>query len=385
METMNEKFEIIRPYNDDEINPALLRVISNPLFKDIVKYLYDGQDYDRVIESFKNIDSIYKFQKLFSDYAVKKTVEKTSSSLTHGGIENLDSNKSYLFIANHRDIVLDSAIMQILLLGNGHKTSQITFGSNLMSSQFIIDLGKMNKMFTFYRGGNRVEQYHNAMLHSAYIHHTIKNSIDSIWIAQRDGRTKDGNDKTQIGLIKMLLLGHNEVGETLKTLNIVPITTSYEFEPCDFLKVRETYCSENSIYVKTLDEDFHSVMYGITGFKGKIHVQFGTPLNDFITHIEMSEINQNLKVELIVQEIDRQIYSNYKLYAVNYIAYDLFHNQNTFENEKYKIDEKERFINYVKSKIAQIDGDKIKLQSLFYKLYANVLINFLKTEKNAVK
>ncbi len=377
---MNNKFDIIRPYIDGEIKPAIERTIANPLFKHVIHYLYENRNYEDVIAELKNINSVDMFQEVFSDYAVKKTVEKTSSGLTYGGLENLDNSKSYLFVANHRDIVLDSAIMQIILLGNKHKTSEITFGSNLMSSQFIIDLGKMNKMFTFYRGGNKLEQYNNALLHSGYINHTIKEKKESVWIAQRDGRTKDGNDKTQISLIKMFYMHHydKDICKTLESLNIVPVCISYEYEPCDIFKVKELYLSEKGKYEKSAQEDFESVMYGIKSFKGKIHMQFGTALNNFINQLSSTSVNKNDIADLIAKEIDKQIHINYKLNPVNYIAYDLINDSNKFKDKQYSDIQLNDFIKYADDKLNFIDEDKTKLRDYFYKIYSNPVVNFLK-------
>jgi hypothetical protein len=377
MDNYLDQFEVIRPYNDDEVNPAIQRVIVNPLFKGMVNYLYEGQDYNQVIERFRNIKSVDGFQKAFSDHAVKRTLEKTANGLTTTGADKLDTSKGFLFVSNHRDIVLDSAIMQILLLQNGHNTSQITFGSNLMTSQLIIDLGKLNKMFTFYRGGSRVEQYHNAMLHSAYIHHTIKNTNESIWIAQRDGRTKNGDDRTQTGLLKMFSLGSKDICESLANLNIVPLTISYEYEPCDVFKVREAYFSEKGKYIKGENEDFESVMYGITKYKGKIHMEFGVPLNDFIRKLSESSADQNEKALLIAQEIDRQNHLNYKLNGVNYIAHDLLFANNNHLNKHYSADEVIQFEDYIAQKLLLIEGDKAKLRDYFIRMYANPVINYL--------
>ncbi|OFX80471.1 MAG: hypothetical protein A2X12_04305 [Bacteroidetes bacterium GWE2_29_8] len=378
---LKEQFEILRPYNDEEAKYAIERIISNPLFIGIAQYIFEDKPIENVFSEFKNISTIDKFQSFFSDYAVKQTVKKTSTGLTFGGLDNLDKNTPYLFIANHRDIVLDSAIMQILLLENGHKTTQITFGDNLMSNQFIIDLGKMNKMFTFYRSGSRIDQYKNALLHSAYIHHVIKEKKESIWIAQRDGRTKDGNDKTQAGLIKMLIAGQGNIIDSLINLNIVPISTSYEYEPCDIQKVNELYMSKKTNYVKSKGEDLKSVMSGITGFKGRIHVQFAKPLNDFIKKLTSQSINTNEIIDAIVKEIDYQIYINYKLREASYISYDMLNNNNNFINQKYSKIDAEKFGKYMENKISLIEGNKIELQSLFLKIYANPLINFIEATK----
>jgi len=370
-----DKFDLMRPYNDAEVAPALKRIIENQLFKVVVGYLYDDKTYDEVIKELKDVNSVYGFQKIFSDYAVKKIIEKTSDGLSYSGLENLDSAKPYLFIANHRDIVLDSAIMQIILFGNNYNTSQITFGDNLMSSQFVVDLGKMNKMFTFYRGGCRNEQYENALLHSAYIHHTIKNNKESVWIAQRDGRTKDGNDATQVSLIKMLSMGCKNMAEALESLNIVPVAISYEYEPCDIQKTYELYHKEHMKYVKAADEDFKSVMSGITSFKGKIHLHFGSPLNCFLRNIQKGDDTKNDIATQTAAEIDKQIYRNFKLHPFHYIAFDILNNIRQYAGIEYTEEKRRIFEKYMKKNIDTITGDKEKLTAIFCRIYANPVIN----------
>lgn len=377
MESIKEKFEIIRPYKDSEVKEAIGRLTEDPRFGEILTYLYDGSNLDELISLFKSIETIDEFQIKFSGRAVQRIIDKTSSGFSYGGLDKLDPNVSYLFVANHRDIVLDSAIMQLVLVSNGHKTSEITFGSNLMSSQFVVDLGKINKMFTLYRGGTRIEQYKNALLHSAYIHHSICNKNESIWIAQRDGRTKDGSDKTQVGLLKMFSLGHKDVCTRLKDLNIVPLTISYEYEPCDSSKAREIYIKgEGAEYVKHPNEDLESVIHGIRGYKGKVHMEFGEPLNNFIEELAKEESDANEKIAKIAEEIDRQIYLNYQLNAINYIAYDLMMNSSRYK-DKYNSKEVLEFENYISKKVEKIEGDPNKLREYFLKIYGNPVANYL--------
>lgn len=372
---MNDQFELIRPYNDEEVKPALERVMSNSNFKHVINYLYESCAHKEIIDSFGLIDSVSSFQKTFSDYAVDKVIEKTSGGLTFGGLENLEKSKPYLFIANHRDIVLDAAFLQSVLIKNNFNTTQITFGSNLMSSQFIIDLGKMNKMFTFYRGGSRIEQYQNAILHSKYIHFTIEEKKDSIWIAQRDGRTKNGNDRTQIALIKMLSMGYDDICDALKNLNIVPVSISYEYEPCDHFKVKETIYSQKEKYIKAPNEDLESVLYGITSYKGKIHLEFGKPLNDFINQLDKSCYNRNEIAEVVVKELDYQILTNFKLNKNNYISYDLMHGSDVFLNKYYSIEDLNHFVEYVNKKIKFVEIEEKIFKKYFYEMYATPIVN----------
>ena len=310
--------------------------------------------------------------------AIWKIVNSTSTGLTWSGLENLDRDKAYLYIANHRDILLDSAILQIILDREEFETSEITFGSNLMDQGFITDFGRMNRMFTVKREGNVKELYDISRQLSAYIRHVIIDKNTSVWIAQRNGRTKDGNDLTQTGLLKMLnMSGDKDFKKSFSELNIVPLTISFEYEPCDDLKVQELYLSSlHTKYVKSPGEDLNSILTGIKQPKGKIHVAFGKT----ITASDLEEIdksnNENDKIKNLAAYIDKQIYQNFKLNAVNYIAYDLLNKTNVFENN-YTAQDKDNFLNYITKKINELKGETEVLKNLFITLYANPVINKL--------
>ncbi len=370
-----ELFEHIRPYRDHEVKSAIHRLMSHPAFEGVLNYLYEEADMEELRQQFLEIDSIDRFQHFFSSHTVKRIIDKTSRGLTHQGVDHLDPSTPYLFVANHRDIVLDAAIMQYLLYTNGYTTSQITFGENLMSGQMVLDLGKLNKMFTFYRGGTKIEQYRNAVTNSAYINHVIKTEKESIWIAQRNGRTKNGDDKTQTGLLKMFAVGNKNLSGTLAGLNMVPVTISYETEPCDIQKVRELYMAIRETYVKAPDEDFMSIMSGITGQKGRIHFSFGTPLNSFIEALVAEGLRDNEVIGRITGEIDRQVYHDYKLWPGNYIAHDLLNDTGQYEKH-YTGEEKGAFEETMNQKIATLEGfDQNELRLMYLEMYANPVTN----------
>lgn len=365
-----DQFDIIRPYYDHEVKPAIERLLNYPNFEGVLKYLFGDVDREELMSSFRNIETIKQFQVFFSYYTVKTIVEKTSNGLTQTGREELDTSSPYLFVANHRDIVLDAAIMQYLLSKGGHKTSQITFGENLMTEQFLLDLGKLNKMFTFYRGGSKITQYRNAKINSAYINHVLKEQKESIWIAQRNGRTKDGNDRTQTGLIKMLVMGGGDICESLAGLNIVPVAISYEIEPCDIQKTRELYLSQKNTYVKSPNEDFMSIMAGITGDKGRIHFSFGTPLNKFLDELKTRKLDNNEIIEEITKEIDRQIFLGFKCWPASYIAADLIEESTRFA-QYYSKEDKTGFEAGMRAKTGSLEGmDQEELQTIYLQMYA---------------
>jgi hypothetical protein len=372
---LNQQFEIIRPYHDHEVKGAVERLVNHPRFESVLNYLFQGVSIQELTENFKSIETVDQFQVFFSNHTVKTIVDRTSRGLTDQGSEHINPEKPYLFVANHRDIVLDAAIMQYLLYMHRHRTSQITFGENLMSEQLLLDMGKLNKMFTFYRGGSRIEQYNNAVINSAYINHVIKEKKESIWIAQRNGRTKDGNDRTQPGLIKMLTVGSKDIGETLANLNIVPVTISYEIEPCDIQKVRELYIARRKEYVKSPGEDYMSILAGITGEKGRIHYAFGKPLNAFIQSLASKHLHANEIIDKIAYEIDRQVFNDYKLWPGNYIASDMLSDSSKY-SDRYTLEERGIFEETMNRKIEALEGfDVPELRIMFQQMYANPVRN----------
>lgn len=371
-------FEDLRPYYDEESAEVMKRIAHDPYYHKAMQYLWPGITEEQAIQKALDTKSPYEFQTGYMHHAIWTIVNQTSDGLTYSGIDKLDKNKAYLYIANHRDILLDSAILQIILDKEEFETSEITFGSNLMDRGFITDFGRMNRMFTVKREGNVKELYDISRQLSAYIRHTILDKNVSVWIAQRNGRTKDGNDMTQTGLLKMLQMsGNGSFIKNFTELNIVPLSISFEYEPCDALKVQELYLSElHSKYVKAPGEDLNSIITGIQQPKGKINMHFGQP----ITQKELEDIdiapNENEKIKLLAGLIDRQIHQGYKLNPTNYVAYDLLHATNVFESS-YTPEEKTRFTDYMNSHLKQLKGEEDVLRSLFLKLYANPVMNKL--------
>lgn len=364
-------FEDIRPYYNHEAREVMLRLIENPVFFKLINYLWPQMTMQEVQSRANKVFSNMDFQLQFMHQAIRTIVANTATDLTHSGFENLDKNDSYLFIANHRDILLDSAILQILLVENNFSTSEITFGNNLMDNGFITDFGKLNRMFTVLREGTNKELYEISRKLSAYIRHTIVDKKTSVWIAQRNGRTKDGLDSTQTGLLKMLnISGSGNFEENYAPLKIVPLTISYEYEPCDVLKAKELYLSSlHTKYKKTQDEDLNSIITGIKQQKGRIHMAVGTPIAEELKS-DSSLTNENEKTKRLASLIDRQIYMNYKLWPTNYIAADLLNNTNTYR-VNYTDNEKNNFINYMSKSLSNVEGDLDALKQLFLKIYAN--------------
>lgn len=370
-------FEVLRPYYDSETEEVMKRLAYDKTYLKVMAYLWPKMSEEEAIQKALNTKSPCEFQTGYMHHAIWSIINSTTTSFTYNGTEHLDKNKAYLYIANHRDILLDSALLQVILDKEEFETSEITFGSNLMEQGFITDFGKMNRMFMVKREGTVKELYDISRQLSAYIRHTILDKNVSVWIAQRNGRTKDGNDQTQTGLLKMLQMsGGKDFVKSFSELNIVPLTISFEYEPCDALKVQELYLSTlHSKYVKAPGEDLNSIITGIQQPKGKIHVTFGKPIKNELHEID-KVANDNEKIKLLASYIDKQIHQNYKLHEVNYIAYDILNQTNVFE-ANYSTDAKEKFIKYMDNNIQKLKGEDDVLRNLFLKLYANPVVNKL--------
>jgi len=367
----NEVLDDLRPYYNEEIASAMHRIADSEHFPALFSYAFPNREIEEVRNEVRTYTSIADFQDRVMKIFNEQVISRTTSQLTYNGYENLDKNKQYLFISNHRDIVMDASLFQYILhCIFGHPTSEITFGSNLMSSQLIIDIGKSNKMFKVIRGGNFKDFYENSLHLSEYIRYAILDKKESIWIAQRNGRTKDGQDATDQGIIKMFYMSSpdNPV-KALAELNIVPISISYQWEPCDTLKALELYQSRLEKYVKKPGEDSNSILTGITQQKGNVHISVGKPLSEE----DLAPLNglPNNKFNMQAAElIDNQIYRHYKLTCNNYIAHDL-RSQSKQYASKYTEEERQLFVQrYNEVFDFDVENKKI-LGNIFLGIYAN--------------
>lgn len=359
-------FEETGPYHDSEIPAAIVRVGENPFFPAIVKYLFPDADFRTFKEEFSKIKTIDEFQTKVMLKAIWSIVHKSCSEFTWEGFDQLDNDHRYMFIANHRDILLDAALLQIVLNANHIQTSEITFGSNLMQGDLVIDIGKMNKMFRIVRGGTVHDFYRNSMEVSSYMRYALLEKDESVWIAQRNGRTKDGDDWTESAVLKMFSISSPKpFVENLGELNITPVAISYEFEPCDFMKTQELYISKYQQYIKEPGEDLRS----ITQFKRQVHLAV-TPT---ITKEELNECDKqekNMKFSSLAATIDKRIHNHYKIWNNNYIAYDILNNTRQY-SDRYTSNEKEAFVSYMENGLKGLRGEADELQNLFLKIYAS--------------
>jgi hypothetical protein len=374
MNSRNSKFDDIRPYYDEEIPAAMQRIARSELLPLITPYVYPGRDVDEVRSMLLHFRGIEEFQFEVMRNVNEQVIERTISHFSYDGIDLLSRDRRYLFISNHRDIMLDACLLEYILYKNGHHTSEITFGSNLMSTPLIVDIGKSNKMFRVERSGSMKDFYKNSMHLSEYIRYAITEKEQSVWIAQRNGRTKDGNDATDQGIIKMFGMSKpDDKIEALAELHIVPISISYEWEPCDVLKALELYESQKVKYVKKPGEDMNSILTGLTQDKGAVHIQFCPEVTDSDLQ-QFSELTKSEYNRKVAELIDHRICHNYRLTPNNYIAHDMLYG-NLHYRSHYTKEQRAAFAEHLKALHKYEVDDLCALRDIFLGIYSNPVNN----------
>lgn len=368
-------FDDIRPYNQSEFREAYYRLMDQPGFQDAVSRFLPNYSVDDLRRDFDNFHSIDDVQANFIRRWLELFINQFTTGFITSGLENLDPQKAYLFISNHRDITFDPAVLQYYLFTSHWKTSKIAIGDNLLKTPLLDEVGRLNKMIKVIRSGSMREKLANSQRLAAYIQYSLFEEHESVWIAQRDGRTKDGNDFTKQGLLKMVSMGRDEdVVERIRKMNILPMAISYEFEPCAQLKAREMALSENGKhYEKRPGEDFESIKQGIFDQKGLVTLVLGKPLQEELDTVP-AELNQNDKLYYICKLIDKQIYENYRLYPNNYIAHDLM-NANNLYAEHYTEEQKQTFEQYLQRKSIIQDVSREKMMDYLLRIYATPVDN----------
>ena len=367
------KFDDIRPYNDSEVHPALERIVANPLLSNIAQYVFPEMDENLFKQLLLSCNTKEDFQVKVMSQVVAKILKGTAKELTFSGLEYFAGGKKHLIVSNHRDIVLDSAIIQLILHQHGVETTEIAVGDNLITSSFIEDITRSNKMIKVIRSSNPREVYTTSKVLSEYIRYNVSNQKSSIWIAQRNGRTKDGIDVTEQGLLKMFdMSGSGDFVKDFSELSILPTSISYEFEPCDIQKAVEMYVSKRQKYVKAEGEDLKSILTGIMQPKGNIHIAFNAPVS--LEEIqEASQLDKNEKFKAICTAMDKKIVAEYKLWGNNYIAYDMLNGSNEYA-QMYTAEQKAVFEGYMAKQLSAVklpDVDMDELKEIFLSIYAN--------------
>lgn len=375
------KFEDIAPYPDSIFHDKMVNLVKEPGFIHAVKWVFPDINYDEFATELLKVHDKDTFQKKIMWPFLETLAKQTTSGITCDGIENLEHGKSYTFITNHRDIVLDTSFLNLCFLRAGFRTTQTAIGDNLLIYSWINDLVRMNNSFIVKRDLPKVKALEAAQELSAYIHYSITQENRSVWIAERQGRSKDSSDMAQDSLIKMLgLAGGNDFLTNISEINLLPVSISYEYDPNDYLKAREFLLRSNDPnFKKTQRDDLFAMETGLLQPKGRVHFQIGKPLNPQIAEIG-HETDKGTAARDICRMVDCAIHSGYKIYPVNYIAFDKLNHTDQF-SDKYTAEDIEKFDSYMTSQLGKTDipeltdDDKEYLYRMMLTMYANPLRN----------
>jgi 1-acyl-sn-glycerol-3-phosphate acyltransferase len=376
------KFDAIRPFYDAEVNKAISASINHPMLKAIMNFTFPDVAEEVWKAQLLKTHSIRDFQCNFIYESIQKVLQKSSDGITTSGFENLEKNTSYLFISNHRDIILDTSLLNVCLFDHELVMTASAIGDNLVKKDFLLNLSKLNRNFLVKRGLSPREMLQSSKLMSEYICQLLCRENRSVWIAQREGRTKDGNDATNSGVLKMLGMGSNEdkLLDYFKKIRIVPVSISYEYDPTDALKMPQLMAeAKDEIYIKEKNEDFINLLSGIMGQKKRIHIHVGKVLNEELDIIAINNDNVNKQIQALAQVIDDSILQSYKLWPTNFIAFDLLNNTSIYK-DYYTESEKSLFERRLEMKI---DANNEAMKESFLAMYANPVVNKSKY-KNAI-
>ena len=368
-------YDDIRFYNDAEVQDALKDYIRHPMIKGLLQYTFPNVAFEKIEEKVVSCNSIRDFQTQIIYHTVQKVLSKSSEGLFYSGFDLLDKEESYLYISNHRDIVLDTSLLNVVLYESDLKMTASAIGDNLVKKPFLLALSRLNRNFLVKRGLGPREMLKSSQKLSEYIRKLLLEDKRSVWMAQREGRTKDGNDKTQQGVLKMLAMakGDDSLAEYFSKLKIVPVAISYEFDPTDVLKLPEILAKRmEQIYIKSANEDFKSILKGALGNKGRIHISAGEPVSaNSLLEIEAKAGSVNEQLQNITARIDHLIHKNYKLWPANYIAFDLLNSSSMFE-EHYTSKQKRQFERRL---TRRVDFKNALEVNSYLLMYANPVIN----------
>lgn len=382
-----EEYKEIAPHDDDQFQQRMAHLLADPGFERAIKYVMPDADFKELSEKLLKINNKDDFQRHIMLDILLMLERATTSGVTDTGIDSLDLSKSRLFITNHRDIVLDASFLGLAMLRHGLPAQEVALGDNLLIYDWISDLVRLNKGIIVKRNLRLTKALEAAKQLSGYIHYCIAEKHESVWIAQREGRAKDSNDLTQESVIKMLALTGEAKGfvERLMELNITPTAISYEYDPNDYLKAREFLARRRDPeFKKSQHDDLLSMETGILQFKGRVHFNIGRCINDELS--QMTGITDKVEaVKKVCALIDREIHSGYRIYPINYIAFDRLNNTSRFADE-YNSSDIEKFDTYLSGQLAKVDLPDITPDEMSFmrdkimEMYANPLRNKLVAE-----
>lgn len=375
------EFNEIRPFEPHELPEVYDRLLANEQFQAVLRFLYPNVPLEVIAAKMKACKTNQDFQVQFC-YAFLNTILSKLSTGYSIDISEISNERCYTFMSNHRDIVLDAALLDKLLIDAKFTTTcEIAIGDNLLSLPWVLDIVRVNKSFIVKRGLMARERLQFSKLLSSYMHFAINEKHENLWIAQREGRAKDSNDRTQKAVLKMLTLGsdHSPI-DSLKALHIVPLSISYEYDPCDYLKAAEYQLKrDNPDWEKGPMDDVISMRTGIMGYKGEIHYHCAPCIDNYLENLQHQNIDKADVLDTIATHIDREIHRNYKMYANNYIALDMLNGKTEYARY-YNEEQKQNFMKYLEGQIQKIDianKDIPFLEQRILEMYANPAINYI--------
>ncbi len=376
---MEYNFDDIRCYTDADVPAKLWPLADRPEIAQFIKGAFPQADFEMVRQTILGSKTIEQFQKSVVIYFLRLLCKQCTDGLSAKGIEGIDFSHGHIFLTNHRDIVLDSALLNVLISEAGHETCQIAIGNNLFAAPWIEDLVRVNKSFVVRRDVTGRELLMSSVKMSAYIHQQIAEQGHSIWMAQREGRSKDNSDNTQASVIKMLSLGGNskDLMQCIRALNPVPVAISYEYDPCDYLKAAEFQLKrDNPEWKRSKSDDVFSMVTGMRGYKGRITYTFTRELNSiFDTYPWLND--KNAQVNCVCETIDALLHGAMVLYPINYVAYDIKYQVDTYR-QCYTEAEQTAAMNYLNGQLAKIDipnRDEAFLWDMLLTMYSNPVKN----------
>lgn len=378
------EFDEIRPYYDEELPQIYEELIADPAFKKVASVVFPDVPFEAIAQKMRACKTKFEFQKAFCYVILKKFAKDSTRGVTLDHTAIQDTKSAYTYISNHRDIILDSGFLSVELIDKGMDTVEIAIGDNLLIYPWIKKFVRINKSFIVQRALSMRQMLESSARMSRYMHYTIKEKNQSIWIAQREGRAKDANDRTQDSVLKMLAMGgEGDIIERLMEINIAPLAISYEYDPCDFLKAQEFQLKRDMPdYKKTQADDLKNMQTGLFGYKGLVHFQVAPCINEELAKLDRSLSKQELYSQISTL-IDRNIHANYRIYPGNYIAHDLLSGTDIFAGH-YTAEEKEAFSGYINQQLDRIELSNKDIPFLREKLllmYANPLTNYLAAKK----
>lgn len=382
------EFDPIRPYEPEELPEVYDKLIADPQFKPILDFMYPNVPVEAIGKKMHACKTNLDFQKTFCYPILQKLIKDESTGIDINAYD-VDIHNRYTFVSNHRDIVLDAGFLDKLLLDVGFGTTcEIAIGDNLLSLDWVRALARINKTFTVERALKSSEMLRASKRMSEYMHFVINQKHDNIWIAQRQGRAKNSNDLTQPAILKMMAMGgEGTIIDRLTQLHIVPLSISYQYDPCDYLKAREYQLRRDLPYwKKSPGDDLESMNVGIRGYKGHVHYHCAPCIDDWLQTVNQDQ-QRNKMFDEIAQHIDQEIHKNYYLYPQNYVALDMIQNTHMYE-EHYTSEEYDKFEEYIVSRLALIDidhKDELFLRRCLLTQYAYPTRNYITANEGTGK